>query len=80
MQSNTFQRNDGQMSFRNEIIASTGCCSWTDLGTGEEGGEYGGGSYGQSTGGGYDGGSYGQSTGGGYDAGPEVLSPDDLPF
>ena len=67
LQSNTFQRSDGQMSFRNEIVADR--VLFLDRPRyGEEGSDFSGG------------GSYGQSTGGGYDTGPEVLSPDDLPF
>jgi single-strand DNA-binding protein len=66
LRSHSYQGNDGQMRFRNEIIADR--VLFLDRpGAGDEGGEY-------------SGGSYGQSTGGGYDAGPDVLSPDDLPF
>jgi single-strand DNA-binding protein len=66
LHSHSFQGNDGQMRFRNEIIAER--VLFLDRpGTSDEGGEYSGGTYAQGAGG---------TDYGGHD----VLSPDDLPF
>lgn len=66
LQSNSFQRSDGQTSFRNEIIADR--VLFLDRPRyGDEGSEYTGGGPGQG------------ASGTDYGA-PEIHSPDDLPF
>ena len=80
LHSNSYQRQDGQMSFRNEIIADRVLF----LDRPGEGDEYAGGGYaagGGAAAGGY-GGGYRQSGGyGGGDFAPsDAQSPDDLPF
>ena len=66
LHSHSYQGNDGQTRFRNEIIADR-VLFLDRRAAGDESGEYGGAAYGQSSGG------TDYST-------PEVLSPDDLPF
>ena len=77
LHSNSYQRQDGQMSFRNEIIADRVLF----LDRPGEGDEYGGGfGGGAAAAGGYGGGQRQGGYGGGDYAPSDAQSPDDLPF
>ena len=94
LHSNSYQRQDGQMSFRNEIIADRVLFLDRPGDDGEYGGGYGGGAGAGSYGGGAGAGGYGGGAGtGGYGGGQrqagygggdfapsDAQSPDDLPF
>lgn len=76
LHSNSYQRQDGQMNFRNEIIADRVLF----LDRRSEGDEYGGGYGGGAAAGGYGGGQRQGGYGGGDYAPSDAQSPDDLPF